>query len=162
MPDILQGGFPEVMPDRDTDFAECEFPMPTAKTGVGQDGPVPPEFQGKSTIVASTPQAHRTMADTAASGQSGGVSGSAHHPVIALEEVLSKSHSSYGSVESALKVGAELQLQGKLESDSVLSLLGERVEVDDRGNFSVRLKLDSGPALWALLFGQRKRPEDPH
>ena len=160
MPDLLPGGFPEVMPDRDTGFVELEFPVPIVETAVGQGAPVPSVFQDKVTPAVNTPQAHRSMAEQATAEQSSGPSGPAPHPVIALEEVLGKALFSYGRGESELEVTAELHLHGKLEPGRVLSLLGEQVHVDAQGNFSVRLKLDRGPALSALLYGQRKRPED--
>jgi hypothetical protein len=160
MPDLLQGGFPEVMPDRDTGFVELEFPVSIVETGVGQGGPVPLVFQDKVTLAVNTPQAHRSMAEEATAKQSSSLSGPAPHPVIALEEVLGKADFSNGRGESELEVTAELHLHGKLGPGRVLSLLGEQVHFDAHGNFSVRLMLDRGPALSALLYGQRKRPEE--
>lgn len=160
--DVLHEGFPEVMSDRNPDFSEPESPVPIAETGAGQAGLAPFEFQDDETVEADTSQAHRTMAETAAVEQPRGVSGSAPRPVIALEEILGNTLFSHDRGKSGIKVTSELHLHGTLESDSVLSLFGEQVQVDAQGNFSVRLKLDRGPALSTLLYGQRKRPEDHH
>jgi hypothetical protein len=158
--DVLHEGFPEVMSESNPDFSEHESPVPIAETGVGQAGLAPFELQDDEIVEANTSQAHHPMADTAVVAQPGAVSGSAPRPVIALEEVLGNALFSYGRGKSGIEVTAELHLHGTLESDSVLSLLGEQVHVDAQGNFSVRLKLDRGPALSTLLYGQRKRPED--
>lgn len=157
---LLQGGFPEVMPDRDTDFAEPELPLPIAETGAWQGHPVPFGFRGKVAMPANTTHADGSMAEEAVPEQTTAVSGPAPRPVIALEEILGNTFFSYGRGESTLEINAELHLHGKLRADSVLSLLSEQVHVDSQGNFSVRLKLDSGPALSMLVYGQRNRTED--
>lgn len=159
MPLVLQGGFPEVMLDRDTDFVELESPLPIVETGVGQASPAPFVSQDKARMAANTPLAHRAVVEEAVPEQSSGLPGPAPHPVIALEDVLGKALFSYARDEPELELSSELHLHGKLEPGRVLSLLGEQVHVDAEGNFSVRLKLDSGPALAALLYEQRKRPE---
>lgn len=159
-PLVLPGGFPEVMPERDAGFVEPEFPVPIVETGIGQAGPAPFVIQDKARMAANASQAHRAVVEEAVPGQSSSLPGPAPHPLIALEEVLGKTLFSYGRGESELEMSTELHLHGKLEPGRVLSLLGEQVHVDDEGNFSARLKLDSGPALAALLYGQRKRHED--
>lgn len=164
--DVLHEGFPKVMPevmsDSNPDFSEHEFPVPIAETGAGQGGLAPFAFQDDERMEANTSQAHQPMADTAAVEQARGVSGPAPRPVIALEEVLGNAAFSYGRGKSGIEVTSELHLHGTVESGSVLSLFGEQVQVDAQGQFSVRLKLDRGPALSTLLYGQRKRPEDHH
>jgi len=162
--DLFRGGFPEVVLNKDsnTHFIEQAFSAPIAKTGLGQDNFPPVEFQGEMIKAANTPYVNRNITEETAHKHSSVVSRQAPRPIIALEEVLSHSFSSYHSDESAPKVGVELRVHGKHESNSVLSLLGKQVQVDDHGNFSVFLKLDTGSALSALLYAQRKRTEDPH
>ena len=160
--DVLHEGFPEVMSDSNPDFSEHELPVPIAETGVGQADLAPFAFQDDETMAANTSQAHRPMADTTTVAQPRGVSGPAPRPVIALEEVLGNALFSHDRSKSGIEVTSELHLHGTLESDSVLSLFGEQVHVDAQGHFSVRLKLDRGPVLSTLLYGQRKRPEDHH
>ncbi len=145
-PEFMQRGFPEVMPNRDADFAAHERPVPV-------------ELQSEVPMAANTPHAHSMMTQEAAPEQFGTASGPAPRPVIALEDELGNALFSYGRGESGLEANAELHLHGKLNSDHVLSLFGEQVDVDAQGNFSVRLKLDRGPALAALLYGQRNRTE---
>ena len=157
---LLQGGFPEVMPDRDADFAEPELPLPIVESGSWQGHPAPFEFRGEVAMAASTPHADGAMTEEAVPGQTTTVSGPAPRPVIALEEMLGNTFFSYAGGESALEINAELHLHGKLRADSVLGLLGEQVQVDPQGNFSVRLKLDSGQVLSTLLYGQRNRTKD--
>ena len=111
-------------------------------------------------MVANTPAADGSMTEEVVPEQTTTVSGPAPRPVIALEDMLGNTFFSYAGGEPALEIKAELHLHGKLKADSMLSLLGAQVQVDPQGNFSVRLKLDSGPALSALLYGQRNRTED--
>jgi hypothetical protein len=160
-PELMQEAFPEVMPNRDTHFTEHEFPVPIAETGARQSNLTPLEFQGEVAMVNMPQAAQQFMAEASAPEQSTIVSGPAPRPVIALEEVLSNAFFSYGRGDSSkLELTAELHLHGKLESDNVLSLFGEQVHVDAQGGFSVRLKLERGPTLSTLLYGQRNRIKD--
>lgn len=160
VPHLSQGGFPEVMPDRDTDFAEPELSLLIADNGAWQGHPAPFEPRGEEAMAPNTPPADGFTAEGAVPEQTITVPGPAPGPVIALEGMLGNTFFSYGHGDSAPEINAELHLHGKLGAGSVLSLFGEQLHLDPQGNFSVRLKLDSGPALSALLYGQRNRTED--
>jgi hypothetical protein len=82
--------------------------------------------------------------------------GPAPKPVVALEEAIAESFFSATNHETGLSFSVQLELSGKSNSDQVLTLFGESVHVDEQGRFSVRIKLDKGPQLTALLRAQRK------
>ena len=157
---VRQGGFPEVMPHRSTDLVEPWLSISISETLAGQAGPVPFVFQDKAGTVTGVTQVQRALVEKAGSEPPGNHPEPAPHPVIALEEVLGKTLSSYARGEPEFELSSELHLHGRLDPGRVLSLFGKQVQVDAEGNFSVRLKLDSGPALAALLYGQRKLGED--
>jgi hypothetical protein len=82
--------------------------------------------------------------------------GPAPKPVVALEEAIAESFFSATTDEAGLSLSVQLELSGKSSSDQILALFGESVHVDEQGRFSVRIKLDKGPQLAALLRAQRK------
>jgi hypothetical protein len=75
-------------------------------------------------------------------------------PVIALEETMAESFFSAGADNRDLNLSVRLELTGTAGPDKALTLFGEPVEIDEQGQFYVRVKLDKGPLLAALLRAQ--------
>jgi hypothetical protein len=82
--------------------------------------------------------------------------GPAPKPVVALEEAIAESLFSATNHDAGLSLSVQLELSGKSSTDQVLTLFGESVDVDEQGHFSIRIKLDKGPQLVALLRAHRK------
>lgn len=159
LPDFLQNGFPEIAPDTDTKSTDLEILLTPDEPRIWQADSTPVGLPHDEILPDAILADQSTDTAVSMPGHTTVASGPAPRPVIALEEVLNNAHFSTGRGESGLEITAELHLYGKLASDNVLSLLGERVDMDEQGNFSVRLKLAGGSELSTLLYALRQRTE---
>jgi len=79
---------------------------------------------------------------------------------IALEDILAESLFSGTGLNKKLNMSVQLELSGTSIDDQILTLFGNPIETDLTGRFSIRLKLDSGPGLAALVHAQRNNVEE--
>jgi len=158
--DLLHQDFSETLTNANTNASE--FPISFADTSVNKTDYAPFERQDNIINTGHTGDTHGIFSEESNHELFTDTARPSPRSVIALEEVLSNSFFSYRGNESSVKVSAELHLQGKLESDSVLSFLGEPVQTDKQGNFSVNVKLNSSPALSTLLYTQGKWNKGHH
>ncbi len=81
-------------------------------------------------------------------------------PAIPLDALLAGAVFSPGHGEPTLRAVADLVIRGRGEPGRRLRLFGERLTVDADGGFTVRLPIEHGPELAALLSQLRDRPGD--
>ncbi len=114
----------------------------------------------------SMPELEFSESDASASGSGGNYQSQANEwvapkPVLALEDALAESYfSATHGDDRELSVSVALELSGTSGTDQLVTLFGEPVDLDEQGRFSVRLKLDKGPALAALVRAHRQRSQE--